>query len=196
MVLMGQLEKSIIKQIRLARVQKAILYTIGAVGLLSSPFAGPMILKELIKSGWKPTKRNPKYTIDSSIKRLLSSDLVVFEKTPKGTFLCLTLAGKARLMGVGNASFRPTKPKRWDNKWRIVIFDIREARRSIRAKLRQTLTVLGFVRLQNSVWVYPYDCEDFITLIKADFKIGKDILYIIADRIENDAPLRKRFDLR
>src|SRR3989344_5509248 len=51
------------------------------------------------------------------------------------------------------------------------------------------------LKLQNSVWVYPYDCEDFISLLKADFKIGKDVLYIIVEKLENDWHLRKFFNL-
>ena len=39
------------------------------------------------------------------------------------------------------------------------------------------------------------DCEDLITLVKADFQIGKSIVYIIADVIENDRKLRQHFDL-
>jgi len=49
--------------------------------------------------------------------------------------------------------------------------------------------------LQDSVWVYPYDCEDFINLMKADFKIGKDLLYVVADKIENDKFLAQHFKL-
>jgi len=51
------------------------------------------------------------------------------------------------------------------------------------------------MRLQNSVWVYPYDCEDLITLLKADFEIGKEVLYVIADKIENEKVLLKDFGL-
>ena len=45
------------------------------------------------------------------------------------------------------------------------------------------------------MWVYPYDCEDIIGLLKTDFGVGKDVLYIIADEIENDRHLRHEFDL-
>ena len=76
-----------------------------------------------------------------------------------------------------------------------LFFDIPERRRGTREKIRATLITLGFIRLQDSVWVYPYDCEDLILILKADFKIGKDVLYIIADQIEYDAPLRTYFNL-
>jgi len=76
-----------------------------------------------------------------------------------------------------------------------VIFDIKEWKRGVRDELRNWLLHLGFVRLQNSVWVYPYDCEDILVLLKSNFKIGKEVLYITADKIENDYWLRKEFSL-
>ena len=45
--------------------------------------------------------------------------------------------------------------RRWDRRWRIVIFDIPERRKSVRAKLRRFMQEYGFVRLQDSVWIYP-----------------------------------------
>ena len=86
-------------------------------------------------------------------------------------------------------------PRRWDKKWRILIFDIKETRRGLRNKVRSTLISIGFIGLQKSVWVYPYDCEDLINLIKSDFKVGKDILYMIVDRVENDKKIREHFGL-
>ncbi|HEY4498982.1 MAG TPA: CRISPR-associated endonuclease Cas2 [Candidatus Paceibacterota bacterium] len=107
-----------------------------------------------------------------------------------------------RITGKGKQEFRfmlasmeSPRKRRWDKKWRMLIFDIREERKNIREKVRRTLISLGFYRLQDSVWVYPYDCEDLVVLLKADFKIGKDLLYIISDEIENDEFLRKAFHL-
>jgi len=66
-------------------------------------------------------------------------------------------------------------------------------------RLRIIVTVIGrsagFVRLQDSVWVYPYDCEDFTALLKADLHIGREVIYIIAESIENDGWLREQFNL-
>ena len=51
------------------------------------------------------------------------------------------------------------------------------------------------MRLQDSVWIYPYPCEDLINLLKADFKVGKDLLYLIVNFIENDKWLKRLFGL-
>ena len=53
----------------------------------------------------------------------------------------------------------------------------------------------GFLCIQGSVWVYPYDCEDLVALLKADLHIGKDVLYTIVEKIENDAWIKKHFNL-
>jgi hypothetical protein len=45
------------------------------------------------------------------------------------------------------------------------------------------------------VWLYPYDCEDVIVLLKADLKIGKDVLYMIVDELEFDQPYCRYFGL-
>lgn len=107
----------------------------------------------------------------------------------------LTAKGEVKLRKLELRDFKMKRPKRWDERWRVLIFDIKERQRDTRDKVRRTLVAIGFVRLQNSVWVYPYDCEDLVTLLKVDFKIGKDLLYMIVDSIENDRWLRESFGL-
>ena len=89
----------------------------------------------------------------------------------------------------------PTKKRKWDRRWRVVIFDIPERRKSVRASLRRFMGEYGFVRLQDSVWIYPYDCEDLIALSKANFRVGADVLYMIVERLERDKHLREHFKL-
>ena len=49
------------------------------------------------------------------------------------------------------------KSKGWDGKWRIVIFDIPESKRGYRDKLRVDLIMLGFGKLQESIYITPLD---------------------------------------
>ena len=87
------------------------------------------------------------------------------------------------------------KPQRWDGKWRMIIFDVWEYRRGVRDQLRRMLVRAGFYKLQDSVWVHPYDCEDLLVFLRADLQLGKSVLYIIAEGIENDGRLRAHFEL-
>ena len=122
--------------------------------------------------------------------------LFFFSKNQQGQQVVrLTQKGKRELERYQQAVVSITKPKTWDGKFRLIIFDIKEWKRSSRDKLREWLMNLGFVRLQNSVWAYPYDCREIIVLLKANFRLGKEVLYLTADYLENDEWLRKFFGL-
>ena len=107
----------------------------------------------------------------------------------------LTSAGQKILSRLSLGQLKPPKPKRWDRQWRIVIFDIPERRRKIRDHLRMMLESIGFLKLQESVWIYPYDCEDLVNLLRTEFLIGKEALYIVAQDVEGDGRLRRTFDV-
>lgn len=193
---MGVLEKEVRRRTRKANLQKAILSTVFALGGLSVALIAPKMTKVLAKFEPQFMKNKfRKYSFNRSFTRLKSSGLIVFEKTERGNFARLTLKGEAKLRQLKLKDYKLKKPKRWDGKWRLLIFDVQEERKNIRDKIRYTLKQIGFIYLQDSVWVYPYDCEDIIMLLKADFKIGKDLLYVIADSIENDKYIRKSFNL-
>lgn len=49
--------------------------------------------------------------------------------------------------------------KSFDGFWRVVLYDIEEANRRLRREIRIGLKSLGFQRIQQSVWVSPYDWE-------------------------------------
>lgn len=193
---MGILEKEAKSQRKKAYIQKIILASLATAGIMSLAVLAPNAMQVLhMLDGGKRRKKNPKYVVDTTIGRLLDQKLIHFEKSEKGTFVRLTEKGRGKLRELTRGDVVVKKPKRWDKRWRLVIFDIKEHRKYTRDKLRDTLIRLGFLRLQNSVWVFPYDCEDLIVLLKADFEIGKDVLYIIADKVENDVYLKDYFGL-
>ena len=108
----------------------------------------------------------------------------------------LTERGVARGRMLENKEILRIKiPTKWDGRWRIVIFDIWESRRDVRRRLREMLTKIGFVKVQNSVWAYPYDCEEVIAFVRAYLRVGKGMIYLIAEGMEGDERLRKIFKL-
>ncbi len=180
------------RKAKIAIIQKAVLYALAAAGGLTVALVAPNALQVLEQLGWVKTKRSAKDTISKSIERLLLAKLI--GKNAKG-FVNLTTKGQKRLSEIERADFHLPRPARWDGKWRLVSFDIKEKRKQVRALLRATLASVGFVHLHHSVWVYPHDCEDFLSLLKTDYHIGVEILYIIAEYIENDRWLRKHFHI-
>jgi len=101
------------------------------------------------------------------------------------------LAGLILLEGIGLKN----KLKEWDNKWRIVIFDIPEKKKKIRDLIRFHLKRLGFLQIQGSVWIYPYPCEEIVTIIKSNFNLNDEIVYLTANPFEKDFIFRKRFKI-
>jgi len=74
----------------------------------------------------------------------------------------------------------------------------REGRRSIRGGVSGGQDPPSHVRcscIQDSAWVYPYDCEEFVALLKAHLRLGKDVVYAVVEEIGNDAPIRTHFKL-
>lgn len=181
------------RRAKIAIVQKAVLYSLAAAGGLTLALLAPNAMQVLEQFGWVKTKRRSRNTINRSVERLGRAGLIA--KDERG-FITLTLKGQRRFAEFERMHYRLPTPKRWDEKWRLVSFDIKEQRKAVREQLRLTLQAAGFVLLQRSVWVYPYDCEDFLSLLKADYHIGAEVLYIVAEYIENDGWLRRHFRLQ
>ena len=175
---------------RLSRINSAIIAMIAVGGALTVAAVAPNVLGAMGKLGLINSKQKEQ-SVRKSLSKLIDAEYVVL----KAGKVRLTSKGERFAALLGEGRLAPKVPKHWDKKWRILIFDIPENRKLTRDRIRRTLVGLGFKHLQDSVWVYPYDCEDLITLLKADLRIGKDILYIIADTIEYDLPLRRHFGL-
>jgi DNA-binding transcriptional regulator PaaX len=188
---MGVIEQKVKKNIRKSKINSAIIGTLAVAGGLTMALLAPNLATVLGKA----LQASDRQGMKRSLGRLISHGYIEFRIEHGKKRLRLTQKGEKYAALMGEGKLAPKKPKRWDHKWRILIFDIPEKRRKIRDGIRSTLMNLGFHRLQDSVWVYPYDCEDFITILKAEFRIGKDVLYLVADAVEYDDPLKSHFGL-
>lgn len=142
------------------------------------------------------SERHPSHRIRQAMRRLERRRLLEWRKEGDSWRSRLTPAGKAYAQKIERAERILLHPKKvWDGKWRIVIFDVKEKYKSSRERFRRILQKAGFVRLQDSVWVYPHDCEELIALMRKDLRLGGSVLYLIAEGIENDSPLHSHFGL-
>lgn len=193
---MEQLEKELKQKDRIGKTQKIILSTIATAGIISVAILAPNALQAFGMIS-RTVERKRKYEIKSSLSKLISRNLIEFKKNKNGhTVARLTARGEKILRLAEINNYQIKKPKKWDGRWRVITFDIKEERKSTRNKIRHTLKTIGFYLLHKSVWVYPNDCEDFITLLKADFRIGKDLLYMIVCKMEYEKPLLNYFKLK
>jgi DNA-binding transcriptional regulator PaaX len=192
---MGKIEEKVRKRIRIGKIEKTALGLLFGAGLVSMAVFAPNAI-QILKPFVKTLKgKDGKSYFSRVMGRLQKKGLVKIKNENNKTFVELTKEGEIQVLLIKSGELKIKKPTRWDKKWRLVIFDIKERQRRKRDMMRLALENIGFVKLQNSVWVYPYSAEDFISLLKTDFQIGKDLLYIVADEIENDKWLKSKFDL-
>lgn len=88
------------------------------------------------------------------------------------------------------------KKKKWDGRWFIVFFDVPENQRNKRDYLRKFLKRIGFYPYQQSVYIFPYECEKEVLLIKRITESAKYLRYIIAEKIEEEEKIKNFFNLR
>ena len=185
---MGKVER----KVRISSTQKLILDTLRVAGSLSVLVLAPNVLGAMTKLGFKLHPRQTetiKRSKDTLIKRglieLNNQDLRITKKGRSYLLKCLTLGDQKKL----------NNERKWDKKWRVLVFDIPESKRFDRDSIRNALISIGFLMLQNSVWVYPYNCEDIVSLLKAETETDRDLLYMVVESIENEEELKKHFRL-
>jgi len=88
------------------------------------------------------------------------------------------------------------KKKKWDGRWFMVFFDVPEIQRNKRNYLRDFLKKLGFYQYQKSVYIFPYECEKEVALIKKIVEGAKYMKYIIAEKIEDENKIKQYFGLK
>ncbi len=193
----GSIEERVIRRAKRNQIRDAIVLsayiTIGTGMLIMVPNAARLLkhMENIIEPSPRLKRRvSQKYSelIRQGIfKRIDTSDGSRIELTEKGRKLAEELTMKDEL--------RPKMQKKWDQKWRIIMFDVWERRRSVRDELRETLKEFGFIKIQDSAWVYPYPCEKLLVFLRTHLKLGRGILYVVADEIEHDEQLRSHFKL-
>jgi len=178
-------------------MRNLILRTLAIGGIMSVALVAPRALTLLKKLDRGATNRKNLYRrITKAITDLERSGLVKTSGERGHRNVVLTEKGRTAIDTMYANEYRIPEPAFWDGKWRVVIFDIREKRRKARSQLRLLLYNAGFLRLQDSVWIYPYPCDEFIGLVRAHLKSGTgELLSFVAEAIESDRRLREHFRL-
>lgn len=193
-----------IKQIHYKKWQlrKAILEVI-ILGLLSgggSPLRPvlPLMIDEIIKILRKSRKLDVE---ERKVKRVIENlerrDIISLEEKGQSVYVRSVnnnnpLVAKYSIQAL--LDFKKEE-KKWNGKWFMVFFDVPEIQRNKRNYLRKFLQQLGFYRYQKSVYIFPYECEKEVLLIKKIVEGAKYMKYIIAEKIEDEEKIKTFFKL-
>ena len=115
-------------------------------------------------------------------------------KVKENTYI-LTEKGEKRLQNIVIDEVIVKSPKKWDGKWRLVIYDLpirfKKARNAFRWKLKD----LGFFQFQKSAWIYPYPCEGEVLFVADFFGVRKHIEILEVSKVLHEAKIKARFGL-
>lgn len=156
------------------------------------------VLPRLIKyAGYELKKRKKTKVYQRSFYYLRQQGLVNFEYKGKQLYISLTKEGKKKARKYDIDNLKIKKPKRWDKKWRILIFDVKDKQKVKREALRGKLKELGFYQLQKSVWVCPYDFQKEVEILREFFYFNFNEMRVVTTaEIEQDVEVRKFFNIR
>jgi len=115
--------------------------------------------------GWIPG-RYKRHNFYQLVSRSLKTKHI--EKIEKDEKIYMRITSEGRKTIQRDFPMLLLQNRSWDGKWRIVMFDVEEANKKIREKLRSKLKELGFGMLQKSVFVSPHDiAKDFMEFAQA-----------------------------
>lgn len=181
--------------IRVGAIQKKILVLLMgglSLGLSHSPRQQFKILKQIGKE-WNKINQQ---ALRRAIRSLYERKLTDIKENKNGTLsLILNDNGRQRVLTYEIENIKILPPKNWDHKWRLTIFDIPEKYKKTREAMRHKLKQLGFYQLQESVFVFPYECQDEIEFLVEFYNIRFYVRQIIAEKIDNELHLKQIFKI-
>lgn len=178
-----------------SEIAKDIFNVILISGAVAFAATSPYFLTNMLRA-CKHLKKYPKQRVANTFARLRREGLIEIQRNNHQIYIKLTPEGKkkAGIYQINSLSIK--EPKKWDGKWRLVIFDIAELKRTQREAFRGKLKELGFMVIQKSVWIHPFPCQDEIALLRDFFGLDeKEIQLIVAEKIDNNRELKKIFNL-
>jgi DNA-binding transcriptional regulator PaaX len=179
-----------------------ILEFLGDIGSIIVACSDPRISRASIiglsdEIFYKKNSKYSKHQYAKSLYNLSRRGYVSIEN--KNRNITLKLSGKGELFAMGAElnKIRLEKNKKWDKRWRVLIFDIKSNERTKRDALRRKLKYWNFYQLQKSVWVFPYIIEKEMEKIKKILDLSDDELIIItASKVQNEKALLKHFKVK
>jgi hypothetical protein len=179
-------------------ILKATLAIIAAGGVLTFAAAVPGLAGGLgrINAGRRKASYERYRRIWRSFNELKKRQELEFVAERDGYLVYRpTKRGKEKIKKFLFDDFKLSRPKKWDGKWRLVIFDIPERRRKDRAALRRKLLDLDFYQCQKSAWIHPFPCWEEIEFLKEILSIKAFVKLFLVDEMTDGRVLYHFKDL-
>lgn len=130
---------------------------------------------------------------ERTLKALARKGLLRIREEGDTRVVHITETGKELLMISGGYNLK--QPVAWDGQWRLVLFDIPNAHTELRHELRRILERIGFLQLQQSVYIFPHAVPFLETMMhERQFPLTQ-VTYCTVRSVLYDTTLREHFKL-
>lgn len=185
-------QKDIGRKTLTARSLLLWLATAADKGLVYLAHADDPAVVEYLLEGTGPLS----WRMEHMVNRFQKQKYVTVEEKPDGTTVVrITKHGLVRALGYQLNTMQLKKPKVWDKRWRLVIFDVPEKHRRLRDIFRLRLKQLGLYPLQESVYTSPFPCFDEVEFLRELYGIAFTVRYLLVEKVEDDKFLLSHFEL-
>lgn len=175
------------KKEKLTLTSTILLTLFMVVDMMPRPFEGKT---SYFKRFWRGKLNYGAYWI--ALKRLEEKGWIKIFKKAESEFVKLTKQGQLQALLV---KAKMAVPKKWDRKWRLIIYDIPEDSKEQREMFRRLLKQNGFFGLQASVFVSPHPLNREAIRYLKETGLKKYIRIARIDELDDEKDLRKRFKL-
>ena len=180
------------------RYQKEIIKLTAAEVLMSIadmalPFFEASSVYRVSVRKWRREREDDRIDFAERIKYLRRHGMIENFVEGKEKYLEITPKGVEKLLKYRADDLQIERPKIWDGKWRVVIFDIPQKHNVDRDILRSRLLRLGFQMIQDSVYVYPFDCAKEVENLSGRLSVRQHVLIMISEIIQGEEKIIDKF---
>lgn len=184
--------RSIGKESIKGKILRSVIMGIGIGVTMSNKRAMYKLTKKFIKDILNSDEEEK---VKRELYLLRRQKLIDVKKEGNSHKIVLTEQGQKICLRFNYENLEIKKPKIWDMKLRMVLFDIPDTKKRARDALVFKLKEIGFIKFNNSVWVYPYPCQKEIDFVANYWGIGRYIHFALISNITNEDILLKHFKL-
>mgnify|MGYP001564366787 CR=1 FL=1 len=129
--------------------------------------------------------RNERWRLYQRLKRLEADGLIV----RSGKYYVPSAKGQ-RLLTRALLAQQKRKPKRWDGRWHLVMFDLPAKHLRARTDLRNFLKELGFFHYQHSIYLHKFDMRATVEQFCELYGIREHVNFAIVLAYDNEQWVR------
>lgn len=176
---------------------KDILLIIGVTGFVAASLVMPGLPKALspfLKKQYKKWGHFNQRRLRSELSRLEKRGVIEKVSQDGQIVFRMTDKGKDKLIKY-HLDEISLKKGSWDKKWRLVAYDISKDKKNQAEAFRSLLKKMGFLKLQKSLWLTPYQCDQEIEFLRNLYSLGSDVTVLTITGLKGETAYKQYFGL-